>query len=169
MPHPLHPALVHLPLGLALATPLLAIGIALAAWRGVLPRRAWVAAVALQALLVAGGVAALLAGQNESGRVEKVVGEDRVDAHEERAEAFLWAAGAVLAVAAAALVVPARAGGPLVALSLAGMIAVAVLAIRTGSAGGDLVYRYGAARAWGAGAPGGNEAPAAEHVEDGKR
>ena len=169
MPYPLHPALVHLPLGLALTTPILAIGIALAAWRGFLPRRAWIAAVALQTLLLAGGVADLLAGEKESRRVEKVIGKDPVEEHEDRAEAFLWAAGAVLSVSAAALVVPAVAGGPLVALSLAGMIAVAVLAIRTGSAGGDLVYRYGAARAYGAGTAAGGEAREAEHGENGKR
>lgn len=161
MPDPLHPALVHLPLGLALATPILAAGIALAAWRGLLPRRAWVAAVALQALLVAGGVAALVTGEREGERVEKVVGEEPVEAHEERAEAFLWTAGAVLAAAAAALVVPARAAAPLAALSLAGMVAVAALAIRTGKAGGDLVYRHGAARAYAPGEAG--AAPEADH------
>ncbi len=170
MPDPLHPALVHLPLGLALATPLLAAGVALAAWRGWLSRRAWVAAVALQALLVAGGAAAMFAGERDADRVEKVVGEAPVDAHQERAEAFVWTAGAVLAAAAAALVVPARFAGPLSALSLAGMVAVAVLAYRTGKAGGDLVYRYGAARAFGApsGAAGPPPAPG-EHEQHEER
>ncbi len=166
MPYPLHPALVHLPLGLALATPLLAAGIALTAWRGWLPRRAWMGVVALQALLVAGGAAALLAGEREGERVEKVVGKDPVEAHEERAEAFLWAAGAVLAVSAAVLVAPARVGGPLMALSLAGMIAVAALAVRTGTAGGELVYRHGAARAYGAGS---GEGEARKAERDGRR
>ncbi|HYQ81996.1 MAG TPA: DUF2231 domain-containing protein [Anaeromyxobacteraceae bacterium] len=167
MPSPLHPALVHLPLGLALATPLLSGGIVLAAWRGWLPRRAWVAAVALQGLLVAGGVAAVVTGHRDGDRVEKVVGEEAVDAHEERAEAFVWTAGAVLALAAAALAVPARAAAPLAALSLAGMVAAAVLAYRAGQAGGELVYRHGAARAWGAGAAG---PPAAveRHEDEGR-
>ena len=170
MPDPLHPALVHLPLGLALATPLLAAGIALAAWRGLLPRRAWIAVVALQALLVAGGVAALVTGEEDGERVEKLVGEDPVEAHEERAEAFVWAAGAVLAAAAAALVVPARAAGALAALSLAGMVAVAGLAIRTGQAGGELVYRHGAARAFAPGVAGGGPAPKADdRGRDGRR
>ncbi|HEU4385367.1 MAG TPA: DUF2231 domain-containing protein [Anaeromyxobacteraceae bacterium] len=164
MPEPLHPALVHLPLGLALATPLLAAGLALAAWRGFLPRRAWLAAVALQAILVAGGAAALITGHRDGDRVEKIVGEAPVETHEERAEAFVWTAGAVLVVAAAALFAPARAAGPLAALSLAGMLAVAVLAFRTGLAGADLVYRHGAARAYGAGAASGPPPASGEHA-----
>ena len=162
MPDPLHPALVHLPLGLALATPLLAAGLALAVRRGWLPRRAWAAAVALQALLVAGGAAAMITGERDGDRVEKVVGEAPVERHEERAEAFVWTAGAVLVVAAAALLVPARAAGPVAALSLAGMVAVAGLAIRAGQAGGELVYRHGAARAFGAGGGAGAPPAAAE-------
>ena len=154
MPDPLHPALVHLPLGLALATPLLAAGLALAVWRGWLPRRGWVAAVALQALLVAGGVSAMRSGERDAHRVEKLLGVAPVDAHEERAEAFVWTAGAVLAVAAAAVFVPPRLAGPLLGLSWAGMVVVAILAVRAGKAGGELVYRYGAARAHGAAGPG---------------
>jgi hypothetical protein len=37
---PLHPALVHLPLGVAIASPFVAWGLALALWRRLLPRRA---------------------------------------------------------------------------------------------------------------------------------
>jgi hypothetical protein len=150
---PLHPALVHLPLGLAIASPFVAWGLALALWKGLLPRRAWGVAVGLQILLLAGGVAALLAGEQDSHVVERVVAEKLVDAHEERAEAFLWAAGVVLAASAAVLFVPAAAAAPAAAVAAAGTLLVAGLGLWTGKAGGELVYVHGAAAAHGAPAP----------------
>jgi uncharacterized membrane protein len=148
VPSPLHPALVHLPIGLALALPVVAVGLALALWRNLLPRRAWAVAAALQLLLLAGGLAAFQAGRKESDRVEKIVGEKAVDDHEERAEAFLWGAGIVAAVSAAVLFVPAGAAVPLAALAAAGTLVVAGLAFWTGKAGGALVYERGAASAY---------------------
>ncbi len=162
MPNPLHPALVHVPLGLAVALPLVAIGAALALWRGLLPRRAWALVVALQIVLFGGGVAAFLSGDRDSHRVERLVGEKAVDEHEERAEAFLWAAGVVAVASAAVLLVPAGATVPLAALAAAGALLVAGLAVWTGKAGGALVYQRGAASAYVAG----SAAPAAEPSEE---
>ncbi len=150
---PLHPALVHVPLGLAFAAPFLAAGMAYALWRGLVPRRAWAAVVALELLLVAGGGAALLAGHRDGERAERLVGERAVEAHEERAEAFLWTAGAVAAVSAAVLVVPAGVAAPIAAIAAAGTLAVAGLGFATGKAGGELVYGA-TASALGAGAGG---------------
>ncbi len=155
---PLHPALVHVPMGLALALPLVAAGLALALWRGRVPRRTWLVAVALQALLVAGGVAALRTGEPEARRIESLVGEGAVEAHEEAAEAFLWGAGAVLALAIAVLAAPARLAAAAALASTVGTVAVAGLALRTGKAGGELVYARGAAAAY-AGGPARLEAP----------
>lgn len=170
MPDPLHPALVHLPLGLALVMPLLAAGVALAISRRWVPLRTWIVVVALQAVLVAGGAAAMLTGERDGDRVEKIVGEAPVEAHEERAEYFVWMSGGVLAFAAAALVVPPRFAGPLTGYSLGLMVVVAVLAVRVGKAGGELVYRHGAARAFAPGAAGGGAAPKADdRGRDGRR
>ncbi len=144
-----HPKLVHLPLGLALALPLLAVAVALSVRSGALPWRAWALVVALQALLVAGAYTAMRAGHQEEERVEQMVGERVIHEHEEAAEAFLWAAAAVLALAAGAIVVPAgRASSGLLALAVAGSFVVAVLAYRAGQSGGRLVYQYGAASAY---------------------
>jgi uncharacterized membrane protein len=150
---PMHPALVHVPLGLALAMPLVAGGLALAIWRGLLPRRAWLVAASLQLLLVAGGAAAYLAGEREERRVERVVGKELIESHEDRAEAFLWAAGAVLAVALAGLALPERRVPAAAAVATAGAIAVAALGVWTGKAGGELVYRHGAASAYSGATP----------------
>jgi hypothetical protein len=148
MPLPLHPAIVHLPLGLAFAVPVLATGLLLG-WRTQrLPRTAFALLVALQALLVGGGVVSLQLGERDSKRVEKVVDEKLVDAHEDRAELFVWTAGAVLAASVALLLVPAGAVTGLAAAVTLGAVVVAVLGARAGEAGGELVYRHGAARAW---------------------
>jgi uncharacterized membrane protein len=163
MPNPLHPVLVHVPLGLAVALPLLAIGVAVALWRNALPRRAWVLVVALQIVLVGGGLAAFQAGHKDGDRVEKIVGEKAVDEHEERAEAFLWAAGAVAVVSAAVLLVPAGAVVPLAAVAALGSLVVAGLGIWTGKAGGALVYERGAASAY---VGRGSAAPVAEPSEE---
>ena len=147
---PLHPAIVHLPLGLAFVLPFVAVGLALAMWRKSVPRRAWAAAVALQAIVLAGGLAARWAGERDAQRVERVVGDPAIEAHEEAAEAFLWSAAIVLAVAGAALVVPARAAAPAAAAAALGTIAVAVLALGAGKAGGEIVYARGGAAAFAA-------------------
>jgi uncharacterized membrane protein len=160
---PLHPALVHLPLGLAIAVPFVAVGLALALWKGLLPRRAWGVAVGLQVLLLAGGVAAQLAGERDSHVVERVVAEKLVDAHEERAEAFLWAAGVVLAASAAVLFVPASATVTVAAVAAAGTLVVAGLGLLAGKAGGELVYLHGAASAHGAPAPRAPDRPGGGH------
>jgi uncharacterized membrane protein len=149
---PLHPAIVHLPLGVALVVPFVAAGLAWAVWRDRLPRSSFAILVALQLLVVAGGLVAMWLGERDARRVEPVVGEAAVDTHEERAELFLWAAGAVLAGAAVLLVVPRGRAPAAAALVTAGAIGVALLGVRAGEAGGELVYRRGAAAAFQEGA-----------------
>lgn len=145
---PLHPALVHVPLGLAFVAPLLALGLVIAYRRGALPRGAFAILVGVQLLLFAGGLLAMQAGERDEERVERIVGERALDTHEERAEVFVWSAGVVLAGAAAILVVPAGAVGAVAAAVLAGTLAVAGLAVLTGEAGGALVYEHGGAAAF---------------------
>lgn len=146
---PLHPAMVHVPLGLAMLMPLLAAGFAWALWTGRTRVRAWAAVIVLQALLVAAGFAAMKTGEAEEDRVEAVVQEGALHAHEARAEQFVWAAAATLGLAI--LVVAVRrpdATRGLAALAVLGTVIVAGLAVRAGAAGGELVYVQGAASAY---------------------
>ena len=145
---PLHPAIVHVPLGLAFVLPLVSAGLALALWRRLVPRRAWVLAIALQATVVAAGAAALWAGERDEERVERIVGEPAIEVHERAAEAFLWGASIVLLVAAAVLVLPSRAAVGTAAAAALGTIVVAALAYGAGKAGGELVYARGGAAAF---------------------
>lgn len=147
-----HPKLVHIPIALAVLMPLITGGLLLAWWRKWLPARSWVIAVALQAVLVGSGILALRSGEAEAERVERVVAERFIEEHEEAAEAFVWASGGVLAVMLLGLALSSRRSGPVAAtVATVGTLVVLGLGYRTGQAGGDLVYRHGAAQAYSSG------------------
>ncbi|MFN8627545.1 MAG: hypothetical protein U0587_16405 [Candidatus Binatia bacterium] len=138
---PLHPAIVHLPLGLAAVMPLVAGGVAVAVWKDLLPRRVWLVVVLLQALLYAGGVVALRTGEAEEDRAEKLISKQSIEEHEELAEQFVWGAGVTLALSVAGLVL--RRGRRPVAFMAATAVATIVtggLGLRVGHAGGQLVH-----------------------------
>jgi hypothetical protein len=148
---PLHPAIVHIPLGLAFIVPLVALGVTLVLRRGAFPRRIWLLVVGLQAVVLTGGLAALRTGHHEEERVERVIDqEEPIHEHEEAAEAFVTAAGILFLVSAAGLALRSdRSRRLLAAAATAGAFAVAGLAMRAGHLGGELVYTYGAAEAYG--------------------
>ena len=145
---PLHPVLVHLPIALGVLMPLVAGGLLLAWWKGWLPRRSWLIVVVLQVVLVGSGLVAMRTGEADEERVEAVVAHAHIHAHEEAAEAFVWAAAATLLLAGGVLFVrkdkPAR---MLAAASTVAAVAVLVLCVVAGDAGGRLVYEHGAASA----------------------
>jgi uncharacterized membrane protein len=166
---PLHPAIVHLPIGLAAVVPLVALVLTVALWRGRWPAGVWSIVVALQLLTFVGGGMAMRTGEREEEHVERFVPHDALEEHEERAEAFVWTAGAVFLLGLGVLFAsrkPALARALTVATT-AGSLAVAGLAMRAGKAGGELVYVHGAAAAYGApaGAPaqGGGTPVAGDH------
>lgn len=163
---PLHPALVHLPLGLAFAVPLVALGITVAHLRGRLPRAAFAILAGMQLLLAGSGLVAMRAGHRDERRVERIVGERVIDVHEERGEAFVFTGAGVTVLALALLVVPGRLVGAVSAATVAGAFAVAGLAFLTGKAGGEIVYRHGGASAFASPASEGVRGPPPEAHED---
>jgi uncharacterized membrane protein len=149
LPEPLHPAVVHLPLALAALVPLFALLAALAIRARLTAPSTWAAVVLLQALLVGSAWVALETGEEEEERVEEVVPERHIEAHEERAERFLF--GAVVAlVAIGAGLLPGAAGGVARGAAVLASVAVLALGIQVGHSGGELVYRHGAASAYAA-------------------
>jgi uncharacterized membrane protein len=151
MPHPLHPAVVHFPLVLAVLFPVLA-GVALYASRRVgAGRGAWIVLAAAALLLTGSAWVSVETGQNQEDVVERVVSEGIIHGHEEAAEGLLLGSVVVLAVVLAGFL-PGRTGAAARYLSVvAGLVAFG-LAYRVGASGGALVYEQGAASAY-VGAP----------------
>ena len=146
---PLHPAIVHLPLGLAFLMPALAVGFGWALWKRRVRPRAWVSIVALQAVLLGAGLVAMNTGEREEDRVEVVVPKAALHQHEELAEQFVWATGGTLLLAT--LVLMARKpqiAGALATATVLGTLVVAASAVRVGHAGGRLVYQHNAGAAY---------------------
>lgn len=137
---PLHPALVHLPLGIAVLMPLL-VG-ALLVGRRWLPPAAVGLAAGAQALVLGGALLAQETGERDEERVEEAgVSEAAIEAHEELAEGFTGLAGATLLALVGATVLGRRAAAtPVlgVAVALAGL--TLGQGVRVGHAGGALVY-----------------------------
>ncbi len=160
LPEPLHPAVVHFPIVLAVLLPIFAAGALWAIHRGARARRAWALPLALAAALSLSALVALRTGQGQEERVESVVPERALHVHEEAGERFLVLSAILLVVMAGGLL----AGTPGTAARLVGTlgaVALIVAAVQVGDAGGQLVYRHGAAAAYvpGAqGATGGNSA-----------
>lgn len=139
---PLHPAVVHVPLGLALVMPVL-LGVllwAIATHR--LPGKVWLVALVLQGVVLGAAAVALRTGEQDEDRVEARAGEARIEAHERAAQAFTVAAGGTFLAAALALMLRERrrpfltAGGASVVLS----VAMLALGIQAGHRGGLLVH-----------------------------
>ena len=146
---PLHPAVVHLPLGLAFIIPLLAIGFAWALWTGRVRLRAWAVIVALQAVLFGAALIAMSTGEREEEQVESIVPHAALERHETYAAQFVWATGITLLLSALTLVFrPRIATRGLVVAAVAGTLIVAAAAIRVGHAGGQLVYAHNAGAAY---------------------
>lgn len=144
---PLHPLFVHLPIALATLMPLVAGGLLLAWHKGWLPRRAFAVAVILQVILVGSGVAARQTGERDEERVEKVVREAAIEAHEEAADVFLYGSiGALVLLLLGGL--PGRAGKVAALVGTVGTAGVLALGVRVGHLGGKIVYQEGGAAAW---------------------
>lgn len=72
-------------MALGVLMPLVAGGLLLSWWRGWLPARSWLIAVLLQGVLLGSGAVAMNTGEDEEERVEQVVAEHLIEAHEEAA------------------------------------------------------------------------------------
>lgn len=153
IPDPLHPAVVHLPIALAVLAPWVALAALVSIRRGWLPARTWLTVVALHALLAGSAWLAVETGEQEEERVERVVAERPIETHEERAEVFLGLSLAALAAAALGML-RGRAGRLAQVGTLVAALAVLVSGAAVGHTGGELVYRHGAGQAYATGAAG---------------
>ncbi len=147
LPNPLHPAVVHFPLVLAVLLPLFA---AAAFWltrRAERPHRIWMVPLLVAAGLAGSAFLALKTGEADEERVESVVSEAVLHAHEEAAERFLVLSGVLLLIAGVGLL-RGDLGRAARGLTVVGSLGVALAAVQVGEAGGDLVYGHNAARVY---------------------
>ncbi len=144
---PLHPAVVHVPLGIALIMPILVLGIWIAILKRWIPSRTWVFLILLQLILFGTGLLAMNAGEQDEEIVERVVNEQVIEAHEEKAEVFVWVSGVLCLLLVAGLWPHPRYGNFIRGLCFAGVIANLIVAALVGHSGGELVYKYNAASA----------------------
>jgi len=147
LPDPLHPAIVHLPMALAVLMPALALLAAVVVRMKVVPPRTWMAVFLLQAALVGSGWMALETGEEQEDRVEHVVAERHLEEHEELAERFQLAGIVALVIVGAGLL-PGATGGLARGAAVLATLAVLAAGVQVGHSGGELVYRYGAASAY---------------------
>jgi len=128
--------------------PFLAISMALALARGLVDKRSWAVVVALQAVVVLGGFVAMNTGETEEATVKRVVDKRFIHEHEERAEAFVYTAGVTLVISAVALLAGPQRLALVAGVAAVGTVVSLALAVRTGEAGGELVFKHGAASAY---------------------
>lgn len=153
MPSPLHPAVVHFPVVLAVLLPFVAAIGLFVSRRATTGRGPWLVVAAMAVLLPLSAWVAVETGQQQEEAVEQVVPEGVIHQHEEAAEGLLL--GSVL-VAGLVLVglAPGRAGAAARYISVPAALVVLALAFRVGDSGGNLVYTHGAAAAYVSGGAG---------------
>ena len=147
LPDPLHPAVIHFPIVLAVVLPIVALVGTIVVRRGVAPLKGWGVAVLLAAALAGSAWVATETGEEQEERVERVVGERALDSHQDSAKLFTIAAAVVVVISLAGLrrgALGAFARG----VTLAGSLVLVGMAFNVGRLGGELVYRHGAASAY---------------------
>lgn len=145
---PLHPILVHLPLGLCMVMPVIALCIALGIRKKLFTAKLWLLVVVLQAVVFGSAFAAMKAGGHEEEKVEKIVAEKFIHEHEEAGETFVMISGIILGIAVLGLFSKKSFGQLAIILTVLASIASVILAIEAGHSGGSLVYLYGAGKAY---------------------
>jgi uncharacterized membrane protein len=148
MEAPLHPIIVHFPIALTFILPILILVFAYMIKTKKMSHLAWLVIIGLQVATTASGYIALETGENEEHAVEKVLDKKYIQAHEESAEIFVGftVLALVLSVGTYFLRTELQFVAQLVICAVT--LISAYFAYNTGSLGGELVYRHGAAEAY---------------------
>jgi len=145
---PLHPAIVHFPIALAFILPVLILVFSLMIKKNKMAPQAWFIIIGLQLLTTVTGYVSLESGEEAEDVVEKVLDKKLIHEHEERAEIFVGSTVVALVLSTAAFFLRKEFQFILKLVVFVLSLVSSFLAYRTGHAGGELVYRYGAASAY---------------------
>lgn len=164
---PLHPAVVHIPLGIGIIMPLLAVLLAWALWRELLPRNVLAIPALLQVLVACAGLLAVRSGLDDESYVSGIVPEWLLEQHQNAAWMYIVVAcfAAVLAFGAFTLF-----HAPLGRLLTAGFVLLTLLqaglGMYVGHLGGQLVYLHNAGSAFSNPAVEAGQVPTTETPEE---
>jgi uncharacterized membrane protein len=147
LPDPLHPAVVHFPIVLAIILPVIAIAALVVITRGRPVRPLWLVVVLFAGAVTASAWASVETGEDQEELVEKVVGDDPIHEHEDAADLFFLLSGISLAIIAAGLL-KGRPGEIARWAGCSASIVVLAAVINVGHTGGELVYVHGAGKAY---------------------
>ena len=167
MPDPLHPAIVHFPIVLAVLLPVVTLVALIVTLRGS-SARSWLVVVAFGGALALSSWLAIETGQVQEDAVEEVVPRSAIHEHEEAGEALLITSGVLFLLLAAGLA-PGRVGKAARIVSAPASLVLLVMAFRVGGSGGELVYEHGAAAAYVTGSGSSTPASSGERGEDHER
>ena len=146
---PFHPVMVHFPIALAFILPILILVFAFMIKSQKMTHQAWLVIIGLQVMTTVTGYVALDSGEKEEHQVATVLDKKHIHHHEESAEIFVGSTVLALVISIAAFFLRKEIQF-YVHLSVCIVTIISCfLVYKTGSSGGELVYRYGAANAYG--------------------
>lgn len=155
---PLHPAVVHIPIALAALIPLAILG-AFLVRKVESARPLWIAITIASTLLTGASFYAMETGEQDEEKVEQVVPESALEAHEEAGETFAYATIFLTILALlTTIALSTRFRIPLAAATLIMSGVIGYLGYDVGHRGGQLVYEHNAAAAHSGAAPASNSA-----------
>lgn len=141
---PLHPVLVHFPLVLGALLPAIIVMIRLGIRTKYFAEATWFLVPLALLVTLGSGYAAMRAGGQDEEIVERMVSEDAIEFHEERAKEFMYAAAGLFLISLVPLRLKSRQRAMVEMLVFAGSIGVMYLALQAGHTGGALVYQLDA-------------------------
>ena len=144
---PLHPSIVHLPLVLSFLLPAFIFIFAWSIRAGKMSKELWLVVIGLQVLVTATGYISLETGETDEEKVSAVVGKKVINVHEESAEIFVGTTVIALAGGIAVwFLQPAFQDKARFLVALLSLLPV-FFGWRTGSLGGEIVYKHGGGNA----------------------
>jgi uncharacterized membrane protein len=145
---PFHPTIAHMPIVLSVILPLLVLIFAYMMKTNRMTSTGWLIIVGLQVMTTVTGYLALESGEVEEHKVEKVLEKKLINEHEEAAEIFVGFSVLSLVAGIAAFFIRTEYQLRVQLLVFALALVSGLLGTRTGTLGGDLVYKHGAGEAY---------------------